>query len=492
MQRLEIARFKAFYEPLELQPEGRNLLVYGDNGTGKTSLCEALRLLFFHRRLVEAACPVGLLPARMERWRQEWYDSFRHRRSREPYYLAFDGTPLDEFRPGPRRCFLFDHALVSGHRTVPDPQLPDGINLKHLLEEAGLPPEIALPLLARADNPLVDEVNRLLEKQFYEDIRIGIENDRLDLYVEQPSQGLRSVGSLHACFNEARIRLVRLLLVLAAVATAGEASAAEGGAAGSTASGERPLLVLDDVMSSLDAGNRLFLVNYLLLGFGAFQLVVLTHNVGLDNIFDHQIRFMGRDAEWQHVSLYMSNGTPRLSGSGTLSSAALRHQLECELLSPHEAGLQIRRRFEQLLTELSKFLQTDAAERASSAVKRLAGDARPLYVRIARENGHTRVYTADDLVATITRCLGSDRSLSDILDTIGQTIAAYTQTEQLPSLSAVVRDMTSYQRLLLHQLSHGSSHEPQFSEGELKASLDLLGYLEECLKQLKRQPEYGM
>ena len=51
--KIEIKNFKAFQGPdvidlngpIELSEKGQNLLLYGENGSGKTSLYEALKLL---------------------------------------------------------------------------------------------------------------------------------------------------------------------------------------------------------------------------------------------------------------------------------------------------------------------------------------------------------------------------------------------------------------------------------------------------------------
>lgn len=49
MEKIEINKFKAFNTriALILEPEKKNLLLYGENGSGKSSIFEAIKLIFY-------------------------------------------------------------------------------------------------------------------------------------------------------------------------------------------------------------------------------------------------------------------------------------------------------------------------------------------------------------------------------------------------------------------------------------------------------------
>jgi len=49
---LVLKNFKA-YTDFELNLKNHNLLVYGDNGTGKSSIYEAFKVAFFKKKLIE-------------------------------------------------------------------------------------------------------------------------------------------------------------------------------------------------------------------------------------------------------------------------------------------------------------------------------------------------------------------------------------------------------------------------------------------------------
>lgn len=64
MEKLEINHFKAFGSRIAfiLSTQRKNLLLYGENGAGKTSVYEALKLLFFRKRLLKGKITIGGTP----------------------------------------------------------------------------------------------------------------------------------------------------------------------------------------------------------------------------------------------------------------------------------------------------------------------------------------------------------------------------------------------------------------------------------------------
>lgn len=47
MNSLFLHNFKAFKDDFSLNPDGDNVLLYGENGAGKSSLFEGLKLFYF-------------------------------------------------------------------------------------------------------------------------------------------------------------------------------------------------------------------------------------------------------------------------------------------------------------------------------------------------------------------------------------------------------------------------------------------------------------
>lgn len=53
IDRLNLEHFKAFKEPAELVAGGKNVLIYGENGAGKSSLYQALKIIFHRKRIFD-------------------------------------------------------------------------------------------------------------------------------------------------------------------------------------------------------------------------------------------------------------------------------------------------------------------------------------------------------------------------------------------------------------------------------------------------------
>ena len=64
MEKIEIDNFKAFNSRIAIIPTAahKNMLIYGENGAGKTSLYEALLLTFYHEKLLRPHLSVGAQP----------------------------------------------------------------------------------------------------------------------------------------------------------------------------------------------------------------------------------------------------------------------------------------------------------------------------------------------------------------------------------------------------------------------------------------------
>ena len=61
MKSLCVSNFKAFKESFLLPLDGKSSLIYGENGSGKTSLFEAIKLFFFNERILKELIPSNIV-----------------------------------------------------------------------------------------------------------------------------------------------------------------------------------------------------------------------------------------------------------------------------------------------------------------------------------------------------------------------------------------------------------------------------------------------
>lgn len=96
-------------------------------------------------------------------------------------------------------------------------QTKDCINLKKLLETVNYPTFDVDDFLTHHINDLLLRVNTTLRIVFIERFEIGQENDQYDIFIKDDDMHLRECDGLHAVFNEAKINLVVILILLHAV-----------------------------------------------------------------------------------------------------------------------------------------------------------------------------------------------------------------------------------------------------------------------------------
>lgn len=479
MQTLRITRFKAFGTPFELNPMGRNMLIYGENGAGKSSIAEALRIVFHHERLFGRFARKGVNRDQEER---RFLSSFAHKGNMtegEPEIL-FDGIPYSSLDNRNQRCAIITRDTILAESRTYDDKLeykPDTINFRQLTSSADYvtwQTDGDIPSLDQLQE-VIDEVNTVLDHRFLETLRIGIESEDMYIKLTDTASGLYASEDLHRYFNEAKINLATLLLLLVTIKR--EYARHE-------AQESRPILVMDDVISSLDACNRSFLAEYLLDEFAGYQLIVLTHNLGFNNTFVRIIDSKNQSAAWQSVTLYVRNDGPHAYEYHAFrKSSDLLRDLDTGSADNTSLTIEVRRHFEALLIEFAKFTLLDARERANFHLMRLQKPDHPFFLRMKKGN----IIYADDLLADILNILNTDDAPADKLHIIKDKLAAFTPSNDMTHVIALIRRLNMYEKLFVHSVTHGGKTLPYISAKELRAVIILLGELEQSLQYLKHE-----
>lgn len=480
MEKIEINNFKAFNAriALILKTTKKNLLLYGENGSGKSSIYEAIKLAFYKDRLLSNIVSIGAREEQKESEKESFYNSYRHRAGTNQLPsidIQVNDTDFRNFNVANYHCYMLSYIDISYiSYEIEDNKIRtnDIINFRSLLDHRFFP-EFDTDLFYNSyKNSIIEDVNYALKNDFMETLQIGLENQESDIFLEDELHKLRESNGLSRIFNEARLHLVVTLLLLNIILKLEDVSPAS-----------NKIIVLDDIVNSLDAGNRKFITKYLLSKFGAFQKLIFTHNIGFNNIVEDII--VNTEAEkdkWLLMNLYLTNRGPQLYYYKEVETPEdIENQFNGGFLPPGTVGNIIRKRFEVDLNEFCKIIHAGKIELPKSIIDNLHNN-KPQYFK--KDGG--KILDANNLVKEIDIIAQSTKSDSDKIKSIKDEINKYTSNHDLKSVLSVIDEFLELERHFLHGLSHSSTASmPQFQKKEMEASVLLLKKFEQCLRGLK-------
>ena len=248
-------------------------------------------------------------------------------------------------------------------------------------------------------------------------------------------------------------------------------------------SASHKLIVLDDIVNSLDSSNRKFMMKYLLSKFSDFQKIIFTHNIGFNNIAEDIIKNdEGEIVKWQTMNLYLTNRGPQLYDYNEIKKPDdIESQFNRGFLQPDTVGNIIRKRFEADLNEFCKIIHAGKIELPKSIIDNLHNNKPQYFLKDGK-----KILDANNLVKEIYDIVQSINSDTNKINSIKCKINNYTSNQDLRSVLSVIEEFIELERHFLHGLSHSSTAGmPEFQQKEMEASVLLLKKFEQCLKGLK-------
>ncbi len=475
--KIVVDRFKGFYDEvaIDLNANGKNLLVFGENGSGKSSLVRALRLFldsgtednnsFNRHRNIFAPTDGGRIKVALRENRNsreqffEWSPTVKqtntqlirdaskakgfldYRSILETYFLHRNRESVNLF------SLLIDSLLantvndITGNLFFEDWQtLNASIPSRHTAKQLQLIEErlqnFNQGMLAKL-NELLDGVNQLLEyfeydmqiasfvfegieynyKQSVQDRRLNQES----VFIKVNFSG-RELDRHHLFLNEAKLSAVALAIYLSALRLIPPTAL--------------KILILDDVLIGLDMSNRLPVLDILEALFEDYQIFITTY----DRHWYEMVRLRTEDSKWKYIELH----------------------------SKSEAGHEIPIYFESWIQ------YEDYLSRAEKHLEDKDYSACAVYVRMAFETQIKQLAKKKRLKVTYQP--GKPHSSQQFWDAINQ--------ENL--LSPITkRDIETYRTFVLNPLSH--SHLNNTHRRELKDSIVAVKNLGQEIRALLRR-----
>jgi wobble nucleotide-excising tRNase len=308
ISRIKVSNYRFFRDDFEIDFGGANLLVYGENGSGKSTIYRALEFLT-RRHFDSIAAEKNIFSEEGEPLIEFGFNNGKE------LLIHGDMTELPEGFDFVKGLSVFTpmldyKKLLKVHYTsatvdkinvydmlrelFSDFEVEDGLTLADITD----PTKYFDSLTQIVNKVLLDEANILLE-MFDHDIRIEkftfktefAPDKRLEPvinieinYRDQP------IDSYHIFLNEARLSALAVALYFAAIK-----------ALLGTLKGESlKMLVLDDLLISLDMSNRLKLLEILKAEFSDFQIFFFTHDKEMFEIYKNKM-------PWEKYELYLDD-----------------------------------------------------------------------------------------------------------------------------------------------------------------------------------------
>jgi len=397
---LTIEGYRFFSEKLELSIKGKNLLLYGENGTGKSSVYRALALL--------AGKDIATIA--------EERNIFAEEVDPEIEFTFSDGKTLILDRDTTEIPIGFEYLkplalfmpLLDYKRLLKIHFSSEGdvgrINIYSMLRELFTMypvkgkdsklsdirnfPEYFSTLETLMNGELLSEINDLIcvfdhdfsidKFEFFTEIaKDGALNPRISILIDYRDSIIEQYQSF---LNEARLSALAISLYFASIRRLLEKTAAT----------PFKILVLDDVLISLDMANRLKLLDILKTRFADFQIFLFTHDKELFDIYRDKM-------DWARYELYMDD-------SGNIPKAIVttnKTEIEKAKISfgrreYDECAFHLRKGFEKLLKNNlnpaeqrnSNYEDLDLAGLISKLMQKSAGEVKAILRRLDSDRTH--------------------------------------------------------------------------------------------------------
>lgn len=461
MNNIKISSFKAFKDEIDIAlPNGKSLLLYGENGSGKSSLYMAFKIIFFKDKML-SEINTASTPEEQEQINSDFWNSYNNKITSSDFEIKVNGTVYDSFDTNNYQPFLitFEYIYVD-HK----------IKFIELLERFDLSID-DIPKFCQTNYSIIqDKVNKALKKidrhiQIEIDEEVGYEIKFID-----NQRNITSTTDVRRYFNEAKINLIVLLVVFSSIKQSAEGS------------NKKKILVLDDFITSLDAANRIILAKYVIETFSEYQLFLFTHNVSFFNLMYFLIHdYFKIESRWIFANLYEINTKNKLYQKNTRITAKELIKEFKDIVDNDPAkiellGNRIRQKFETMLYELSKLLLLGSLDESNAIIERI-GNSQTLYYQ-----DNKSVYDLiDDINGMLTST--STNKAAKIKAKISEKIQEY-KVDDLDNIKYIIKELTLYRKIALHPMSHGAMGLTTFTIKELEQSLFLIEKLESALKDV--------
>lgn len=242
------------------------------------------------------------------------------------------------------------------------------------------------------------------------------------------------------------------------------------------------LLVFDDFLTSLDMSNRNYIINYILKNFKKYQKIIFTHNLQFFNLIKNSLAYRGDINKWEFKSLYT-----RVNANEKVESIIYDIN-DCYISQAKEklninelqnCGNLIRKEFERIIHELENMYEIGKKEETSKIVELILND-KPIYVN--------QNIILDNLVKKIKQCKDLSNNMNgnkDKIKIILDDISITPETSN-PYLKSILKNLLFYKKIIMNKSSHDNPDDEMYRK-EYSKSIEVIEELNALLTELNKK-----
>lgn len=452
---LFLHNFKAFKNHFSLNCDGDNILLYGENGAGKTSLFEGVKFFYFKERLLrERIAPNVVGQARIEEEKRV-LDEYKYEVD-ERMTVRVDGVCLDSHDAKNDSVFLISFLDIAHLDTVSIERLVNTAYYSNVNIYTGW-------ISGDFINMIINCVNEDLENFFWmADVKVQSVDDHGTCSVQNSQNKIPKSKNLYKFFNESVIHIINFIILIESIGYFHEQKL-------------NPLLVLDDCFNSLDMPNRTFMMDFLLKKTAGIQKIVLTHNTGFYNLFYHLIQNGHQEkTKWKQYQLAKIGEEIVLLDGSEDTASDIKQKITND--SPATIGNKLRRRFEILVYKLSRLNNIGELQETKDLLDKMCSPNS--HIHLSKQGDVVKdIYTlVDEIYSNVTN--GNDFKLAQRLK---EKIDNFRNHDFLNQFKSSLVELRLLQKVALHPTSHGYQGLPPISDNEISVSLALLDKMEKAI-----------
>lgn len=520
IKNISIKNFK-FHHNLEFSINEKSTLIYGENGTGKSSIYDALyssfyyyknknianntlsiRDKFIHRDYLSETLEVDVEfedETHLKRVDDEIENSFVLQEPLGENGALFSGvgTPNIYFANEKVLYSIIDKSFYDVANNILTEHFSNNFKLQTIygsaerdvknLKSSEIVTEELIKRRVQNDEfctqriediiPLAD-INKIIKDDFKEEFEIELkfENSKIEssshpykFVAPKISIAIKDVndrGDFKNHFNEAKLKLIAIAIYFA-LAKKYETQ------------NNLKLLVLDDFLTSLDMANRKLIVQYILKEFKEYQKIILTHNIQFFNLIQKLIKLNSEPTIWSVKTLFAMNNVAYIQDKSNSYLDEAKKHLQPQSYNLQVAGNYLRREFEYICHEFEQQLHLGKKEEMQNIINALKQENKYFF-----HKPHDEISSfISHFEKTIENSgINSDKKLEILQKKIDK---CKSNTIQCDDTMYKILDKTEfYKNILLNPTSHNDT-EIEVYKKECEQTIVLLEKLNQRLESIK-------